>query len=149
MESNARIIEINGVKLEVDLRQANTIESFKIGDNIKVLVKDYGDNYSSHMGVIIGFDEFKDHPAINIAYLVTTYNKAEVCFKTLTADTKDIEIAHVTNPNELTFNKNSVTQMFNDRIGRQQAEVEDTVKQRDYFLQGFGKYFETSIKEED
>lgn len=146
---NKRIVEINGVKLEVDLRQANTIESFKIGDNIKVLVKGYGDNYSSHVGVIIGFDEFKEHPAINITYLELTYSKAEMHFKTLTADTKDVEIAHVTNPNELTFNKNSVEQMFNDKIKKQQEEIKDIIGQRDYFLQAFGKYFEKAIGEKE
>jgi hypothetical protein len=35
------IIEVSGVKLEVDLRQARRIEEIRIGDRVKVLTKDY------------------------------------------------------------------------------------------------------------
>ena len=31
-----RIIDINGMKMEVDLRTAKRIDTFKVGDNVKV-----------------------------------------------------------------------------------------------------------------
>jgi len=37
MNENKRIIEINGVKLEVDLTTARRIDEFKVGDTVKVL----------------------------------------------------------------------------------------------------------------
>lgn len=36
-----RIVEINGVKIEVDMRTAKRVDSFRVGDNVKVLDKDY------------------------------------------------------------------------------------------------------------
>ena len=36
-----RIIDINGMKMEVDLRTAKRIDTFKVGDNVKVLATEY------------------------------------------------------------------------------------------------------------
>ena len=36
-----RIVEIDGVKIEVDLRTAKRIDTFAVGDNVKVLCKEY------------------------------------------------------------------------------------------------------------
>ena len=69
MDDNKRVVEIGGVKLEVDLRHARVIENFKIGDTVKVLLKKYGDSYESHLGVIVGFDNFKERPTIVIAHV--------------------------------------------------------------------------------
>ena len=38
MENTKTQIEINGVKLEVDLRNATRIDEFKVGDNVKVKI---------------------------------------------------------------------------------------------------------------
>ena len=38
-----RIIEVNGIKMEVDLRNAKRIDQFKVGDSVKVLVKSYSE----------------------------------------------------------------------------------------------------------
>ena len=79
MENNKRIIEINGVKMEIDLRNATVIDNFKVGDTIKVLVKGYND-YKSHVGMIVGFDEFQKLPTIVIAYLDIEYSGANIKF---------------------------------------------------------------------
>jgi hypothetical protein len=52
--NETRIVEINGVKLELDMRQAKlqSIDTFKVGDSVKVLIKEYGDSYKTHAGVI-------------------------------------------------------------------------------------------------
>lgn len=41
MSESKRIIEINGVKLDVDLSQCKVVENYKVGDAVKVLVKEY------------------------------------------------------------------------------------------------------------
>jgi hypothetical protein len=46
-----RIVEVDGIKLEIDERTARTIESYKVGDPVKVLVKSYGDSYNIYPGV--------------------------------------------------------------------------------------------------
>ena len=32
-----RLVEINGIKMEVDMRSARRVDTFKVGDNVKVL----------------------------------------------------------------------------------------------------------------
>ena len=54
-----RIIEIAGVKMEIDLREAKRIEHYKVGDNIKVLVPEYNDTFKVCAGVILGFTALK------------------------------------------------------------------------------------------
>ena len=41
MTDEKTIVEINGIKMEVDLRHATRVEEFKIGSKVKVLKKQY------------------------------------------------------------------------------------------------------------
>ena len=64
-----KIVEISGIKLEIDERTARTVEQYKVGDRVRVLVKSYGDNYSIYPGVIAGFAAFTQLPSIELMYL--------------------------------------------------------------------------------
>ena len=64
-----RIIDINGMKMEVDLRTAKRIDTFKVGDNVKVLATEYNGTHSIKPGVITDFAMFKDLPTIVVAVL--------------------------------------------------------------------------------
>ena len=105
---NKQIIEINGIKLEIDLRTAKRVEEFKIGDAVKLLVKEYSNDFKSHNGVIVGFDDFKDHPTIIIAYMIESYGYgAEIKFAYINAQSKTYEIA-TANPFEVSISKDLV-----------------------------------------
>ena len=65
--------------MEIDLRQAKVINNFKVGDTIKVLIKQYSE-YKSNVGMIVGFDEFQKLPTIVIAYLDIDYSAASIKF---------------------------------------------------------------------
>ena len=136
-----RIIEIGGVKVEVDLRYATQVESYKVGDNVKVLVKEYSDSFKSYPGVIIGFDNFQVRPTIVICYLKTSYNKAEIVFLYLTKDSKDVEICSMIG-NDLAINKTTVLELLDSEIIKKEQELIDLKAQKGYFLVNFGKYFE-------
>lgn len=71
---------------------ASSNEPLKIGDQVKVLIKNYGDEYKSYRGVIIGFDDFKNKPAINICYIDSDYSSAEVKFVSYTENSKNCEV---------------------------------------------------------
>ena len=43
-----RIIDINGMKMEVDLRTAKRIDTFKVGDNVKVLATEYNGTWGDY-----------------------------------------------------------------------------------------------------
>ena len=134
-------IEINGIKVEVDLRTCKTISTYKVGDNIKVLKKNYGDNFSVYSGVIVDFVAFRERPAIVIAYFDQNYNSTDIKFETITQDSTDIEIAPCL-PHELKVNKDRVIDKFDIAIAAKEREADDLRQKKDYFIQNFSKFFE-------
>jgi len=146
MESKKQIIEVNGVKLEIDLRDAKVISNFKVGDPVKVLVKDYSD-YKSYLGIIIGFDEFEKHPTIVVAYLRSDYSSATIEFVYFNSLSKDVEICTV-NEWDLPYTKSDIISKMNAELFKKEEEVRELKEKKNYFLNAFGKYFEnvTGIK---
>jgi len=134
-----RIIEVNGIKLEVDLSTARVVDNYRIGDQVKVLVKDYLE-YKSFAGVIIGFDNFKERPTIIIAYLRLDYSEASIKFIYFNSDTKEAEICPA-NPRDIPFDKNRVMELLDRKITKTEEELSDLKNKKDYFLTEFGKYF--------
>lgn len=141
MEDFKKIIEVNGVKMEIDMRTVKVIDQFKVGDNIKVLVKDYQD-FKSYIGTIIGFDEFKTKPTIVIAYLKTSYSAATIEFVYYNSASKDVEICAL-NKWDIPVSKSTVIQAFEKEIRSKQAEIDAVEQKKVLFEELFGKYFET------
>src|SRR3990172_8677945 len=119
------IVEIGGVKMEVDLRHARTIESYKIGDSVKLLVKKYGDDYQSCPGIIIGFDDFKQLPTIVVAYLDATSYSAELQFAYYNSKTAEkLEICPMTDP-YIAIEKTRVLDIMDGKIQTKEQELAD------------------------
>lgn len=146
MESEKRIIEINGIKMEIDLRDAVVIDNYKVGDPIKVLIKSYGDNYSSYVGTIIGFDNFKEKPTVVIAYLETSYSSSDIKFVYFNSATKDVEITKI-NDWDIPYKRSDIMNKFDSEIQRKQQEIADIEKKKTVFEHLFGKYFDKFIAE--
>jgi hypothetical protein len=146
MKEEKKIIEINGVKLEVDLRDATVIEKYKVGDHIKVLKKNYSD-YSSFLGVIVGFDNFEQHPTMVIAYLKSDYSSASIEFVYYNSETKEVEIAPV-NDYDIPYSKQSVIDKMDKEIAKKEEEIRDLQSKKNYFLHMFGKFFENKVTPE-
>lgn len=141
-----RIIEIAGVKLEVDMRYAKTIDTYSIGQNIKVLKKKYSDSYESYPGIIVGFDNFKELPTIIIAYLVRDYGKAGIEFLYLNSQSKDAEICTMVE-DEIPFVKEDILHLLDSEIAKKEMEVNDIKIKKAYFLEHFGRHFIKSQQE--
>lgn len=142
---NTRIIEINGIKMEVDLRTAKRIDTFRIGDNVRLLVPEYGNKFKVCPGVIVGFDEFTKLPTITIAYLEVGYSSAEIKFAYINGtNEKDekYEIAPANDIEELHFKKSDVVSIMEKEIENKKEEIRDMERKRDYFNKYFSKYFE-------
>lgn len=135
------IIEINGIKMEVDLRNAKVIDNYRVGDTVKVLVKGYSD-YKSHVGMIIGFDEFQQLPTIVVAYLDIEYSTTAIKFVYINSNTKDIEICKI-NDWDIPYSKQQIIDRMNVEIDKKEAEVRELNQRKSVFLQMFGKYFDT------
>lgn len=94
MNSEKRIVEINGVKMEVDLSTCRRIDEFRVGDAVKILHK--GNDYRSDtifVGTIVEFVNFKELPTIKIAVFKQDYHgSAEIEFIYYNKNTKEYEI---------------------------------------------------------
>jgi len=137
-----KIVEIGGVKMEIDLRSAKTIETYKVGDNVRVLVKHYSDEYKVYPGVIIGFDSFEKRPTISIAYLDITYSGVDIKFVYINADSKnEVEIAPAYEVEDIRFKESDVLTHFQNEISKHEEVIKDIEKKKSYFRHTFGKYF--------
>lgn len=134
------VIEVNGVKLEVDLRTAKRIDTLQIGSRVKCLVKGY-DSYKVMPGVVVGFDPFESRPSITVAYLDVDYSGANLKFQTLNKDTKEFEIVAAIDNDQLEVNRADVLTRMDREIAKKQLEIEDLQQRKAYFLDNFKAYF--------
>jgi len=137
---NKRIIEINGVKLEVDMSTAKKIDEYRVGDNVKVLKKDYSGNYDVFAGVIVEFVNFKELPTMIIAVFRQDYGGARLDFINFNAKTEGVEITPCCE-HELKLERCRVIDKFNQEIEKKRSEMEELINKREYFEKHFAKYF--------
>ena len=135
--SNKRIVEVNGLKLEVDMRYAKRIDEFRVGDTVKVLDSRNGKN-ELRTGVFTDFANFKELPTIIVAaYVAGDYwARPSIEFIPYNNETEDIEIVGVS-AEELIVSRETITQKFDDEIAKKRDELNDLIIKRDTFV----KYF--------
>lgn len=136
-----RIVEISGIKLELDERTGTlkNVDCYRVGDNVKLLKKEY-ESYKSVPAVIVEFDAFEKMPTIVVAYLATDYSGAQIHFAYINSATKDMEICPMSEM-EMVINKNLVIDALNRAVQRKEDELIEMKMKRAYFLEQFGKYF--------
>ncbi len=137
---NKRVIEINGIKLEVDLSTAKRIDEFRVGDNVKVLRKEYSDSYKIEAGVIVEFVNFKELPTVVIAVFNQDYSGVNIDFINFNAETEGVEIMPCCE-HELKLEKCRVMDKFDIEIEGKRRQLEELINKRDYFEKHFQKYF--------
>lgn len=139
MDENKRIIEINGVKLEVDLRSARRIDEFRVGDSVKVLDSRSGKN-EMKAGVITDFANFKELPTMIVAVYKNGdyWTRPSIEFITFNSETEDVEIVGVS-AEEIIVSRETVVQKFDDEIAKKRDELNDLIIKRDTFVKYFGK----------
>jgi hypothetical protein len=141
MENGKRVVEINGVKLEVDLRYARVISDLKVGDKVKVLRKEYGDSQKVYPGVLVGFEDFAKLPTIVVAILKVEYSGATLEFLYFNSESKDVEVIPSVD-DYVKFEKNSVMERMDKEVDDLKRKIEDIEIKRKYFLDHFNTYFE-------
>lgn len=134
------VIEIGGVKLEVDLRTAKRIDTLRVGTAVKVLTKpSYGDPQVS-AGVVVGFEPFPTLPTILVAYMTESYSSAEVKVIAINANTKDTEL--IASVDDALFDRDEVLRKFDKQIATKQRELDTIKEQRTYFESNFAAYWQ-------
>jgi hypothetical protein len=139
-----RIIEVNGVKLEVDMRYARKIEELRVGSKVKVLTKNYS-GYSVYPGVIIGFEQFDKLPTIVVAYLESNWSTADVKFIYFNEKTEDVEICAAV-ADEVELNKGDAVKTFDREIQKKESELADLHEKKAYFQKQFAGYFKVAME---
>lgn len=140
-ENSKRVIEIDGVKVEVDLRTAKRVDCYKVGDNVKILDKEYSD-YKVKPGIIVDFAEFQSLPTIVIAvFEEPTWSTSSPSIKFFyynekTADKIELvpAIEH-----ELKVSKDGIVERFEREIQKKKNEYTDLQNQLEYFKKHFMK----------
>lgn len=141
MESTKQVIEINGVKMEIDLREAKVarVDTLKVGTRVKLLRKDYGGDYKVCGGVVVGFDAFERLPTIRIAYIEGGYIDSPLKFFSFNSATKDAELIVDDGADELDFNMATVMGQLDRHIETKRIEHEKAIEGRRLFVKHFGE----------
>lgn len=140
MQNEKEIIEINGVKLEVDMRYVRRIENLKVGTKVKVLVKTYSE-HKVHHGVIIGFEPFESRPTIIIAYMELSFTGAEIKFLYYNTGTKDVEVVAARDDDEEALDREEIVKKMEAKIEEKRREIQDLKDRKRYFLEKFATYW--------
>ena len=140
MDDTKRIIEIDGIKVEVDLRTAKRVDSFRVGDNVKILDKSYQD-YKVKPGIIVDFAEFQELPTIVIAVFEEGSWSGAPSIKFIyynKSTSEKVEIVPATE-DEIKVSKDSVVEKFEREIQKKKNEWIDLKNQLEYFKKHFLK----------
>jgi len=127
--------------MEIDLRQAKTIENYKVWDNVKILVQSYWDNYNSYIWQIIWFDDFTVNPTIVVAYLKVESSTATIEFAYINQKSQKYEITSLNN-RDVPVTKSQIMEKFSQEISRKEQEILEIRNKREVFERLFGKYFD-------
>lgn len=136
------LVEINGVKMEVDLRTARVVENYRVGDPVKLLRKRYSD-YEVLPAVIVGFVQFQALPTIE---LLSIDRNGEVEFHAFNEKTTEKEIAPF-NKYELTFSRESVVEKLQTVVNVKEEELRVARAKMLAFTTTFGKVFQIEAPE--
>jgi len=140
--SEKTIIEVGGVKLEVDMRYARRIEEIRLGDRVKVLRKhQYRENkFDVNPGIVVGFEPFSKLPTIIIAYVHHDWKNAEIKFLHYNAASEDVEIVAAVDE-DFHVDRDALMARFDSQIEAKKQEVETIEAQRRYFETNFRAFW--------
>jgi len=142
METEMSIIEVNGVKMEVDLRHAKVIhQNLRVGSKVKILEKGAYDGPEVYPGVVVGFEPFTDLPTIIVGYIKNDWSNAGLHFAYVNSKSADKWDMVPAVDDELPIAKGDVLDTFDRDIGKKEAELADMRAKRDFFLRHFERWF--------
>lgn len=148
MNTETTIVEINGVKMEVDLRHAKVIhQNITVGSKVKLLEKGAYSGPVVYPGIVAGFEPFRDLPTIIVAYFKSDYQGSAVQFAYVNSKSADKWDLIPAVDDELPIAKGDALRHFDKEIEKKHAEIRDLEEKRSYFLRTFGQFFEAQAEE--
>jgi len=118
-------LQINGKTFKIN-QSVEIAEEYKLGDTVRILVKDYSE-FVAYSGIIVAIDDFAKSPSVTVCYFTNGYNP-EVKFKTISGNEKDSEISKGGDfDDSLSFD--TVISIFENKVLTKKGELESLVKQ--------------------
>jgi hypothetical protein len=134
-----QIIEVNGVKLEIDTRYARRIEELRVGSRVKVLIEEYSST-AVYPGIIVGFEPFASLPTIVIAYVKADYS--DVGLKTISYNAKTEKVQIVASiDDDFSVSKSEVLGWFRRERQKLDEKRADLDAKEEFFLDRFKAYW--------
>ena len=136
------IIEINGIKLEIDTRQAKRVDLIAVGTRVKVLSRSYDTSpWEVLHGIVIGFEPFEALPTIIVACAKIEYQSAKVEFVYYNSDSKNKQLVVAGDDDNADLDKNQFVNNVDAEIAKKQAEVLELQQRKQFFLEKFACYW--------
>lgn len=137
-----KIIEVNGVKMELDARTAKVqeVQTFHVGDAVLLLVPEatYGGKKTSALpGLIVDFANFKEKPTIVVAYLTDDY-KPEIKTAYINKDSSDFALVHT---NNMAFDAQYAMIKLSRKVEEREAELLKAKNDLDLFKRFLSRSF--------
>jgi hypothetical protein len=143
-KAQMQTVEINGIKMEIDLRTAKRVDTFKVGDRVKLLKKESDNSAPSiHHGVIVGFENFNVAPTIVVAYVEGSYNpELKLAYLNALSNENSTKFEIIPDVDEtLPFHKADVLAAFDKEVAKKLEEIRDQLRKKRYFISRFGQMF--------
>lgn len=142
-------VEINGVKMDVDLRTAKRIDTMKVGTRVKVLTRSYDSApWTVKHGIILGFEPFKSLPTIIVAVADIDYSSAKIDFLYYNSDSKNVEIVVALDDDTGALDKQAFLGKVAAEIAKKEAEIKELQDRANYFEEKFACYWTKPEAEE-
>lgn len=126
-----QIIEVGGTKIEIDFAQVRKIETFRIGDTIKIFKKKYSD-WKIYPAIITGFAKSEEMSGIEITYLELDYSSARLMCDIVTEESKDIVLATISSTEKyMTFD--NIPEMLARDIEKREMELAEAKSRLKFF----------------
>lgn len=133
-----REIQIDGVKLEVDMRTARKVDCFRVGNKVKLLKKGYS-SYSSYPAIIVGIDAFKKLPTVVLAYIDNPLSdNCGLKFEYLNAKSSDVEICPMVD-DDIMPTMVTMREHFDRAISAKHRDIQELTAKKEYFLRKYGE----------
>lgn len=149
MSDHIKTIEINGVKMDIDLRTAvvHRQKNLRVGSWVKVLEKGYLGTEVRH-GIVVGFDAFKSKLTIIVARLGAGWNNTAIDFLYFNEDTKEKELI-AANEEDCNVDRPAILASFDRELEKKLLEIKELEAKRAFFVKHFGKVVVTEGESAD
>lgn len=142
MTESTQIVEINGVKMEVDMRHAKVVhDNIRVGSPVKLMVKSSYSQPEVYTGVVIGFLPFEEMPTIQVAYIKSDYGTADLHFANVNEKSAESFSLVPCYDDELPVNREDMISKFDRQVQKAEAEIRAIQDKKAYFLKHFDQFF--------